>query len=118
MFVNIDVAPQDRLKYLRERKRRGSAYRHAIGMEPDDLLILQPTRVVARKGIAHSVELVKQLQDRRARLVISHAAGDEGDTYANFLRLFSDLMKEIVPRSPVKGSNWRTPPRWRCGARC
>jgi glycosyltransferase involved in cell wall biosynthesis len=48
--------------------------------------------VVARKGIEHSVELVKRLRERGARLVISHSAGDEGDTYANFLRLFSDLM--------------------------
>ena len=72
------------------------SFRAQIGMGPDDLLILQPTRVVARKGIEHSVELVRRLGRRGARLVISHAAGDEGETYVNFLRLFSDLMRVKV----------------------
>lgn len=71
----------------------GLSFRAQIGMGPDDLLILQPTRVVARKGIEHTVEMVRRLGLKGARLVISHGAGDEGDTYVNFLRLFSDLMQ-------------------------
>jgi glycosyltransferase involved in cell wall biosynthesis len=67
--------------------------RRDLDMGDDDLLILQPTRVVARKGIEHSVELVRRLKSPGARLMISHAAGDEGDSYANFLNLFSDLMR-------------------------
>jgi glycosyltransferase involved in cell wall biosynthesis len=69
------------------------SFRAQIGMGFEDLMILQPTRVVARKGIEHSVELVRRLGRRDARLVISHAAGDEGNAYVNFLRLFSDLMQ-------------------------
>lgn len=72
------------------------SFRVQIGLEEDELLILQPTRIVARKGIEHSVELVRRLPGRRARLVITHASGDEGDSYANFLHLFSDLMKVNV----------------------
>ncbi len=54
--------------------------REAIGIEPDELFILQPTRVVQRKGIEHAIELVNRL-GRKARLVISHAAGDDGFEY-------------------------------------
>lgn len=55
--------------------------RSAIGIEPEDKLILQPTRIVPRKGIEHSITLVKRLNDSRCKLVISHAAGDEGNDY-------------------------------------
>ena len=54
--------------------------REAIGIEPDELFILQPTRVVQRKGIEHAIELVSRL-GRKARLVISHATGDDGYDY-------------------------------------
>src|SRR5690606_7249704 len=60
--------------------------RREIGLADDDLLILQPTRVVARKGIEHAIELVRRLDDPRAKLVISHPAGDEGSAYMQLLR--------------------------------
>lgn len=69
-----------------------SGFREVIGLEKDDLLILQPTRMVARKGIEHSIELVRRLSSKGAKLVITHASGDEGDTYSNFLHTLSDLM--------------------------
>ena len=55
--------------------------RDAIGLAPEDKLILQPTRVVPRKGIEHSLALIKRLDDPRCKLVISHGSGDEGDDY-------------------------------------
>lgn len=54
--------------------------RLALGLDPDERLILQPTRVVKRKGIENAIELVSRL-GIRARLVISHASGDEGHDY-------------------------------------
>ncbi len=57
------------------------SFRDAIGLAPDDLLILQPTRVVPRKGIELAIETVARLNDPRARLVITHRAGDEGLDY-------------------------------------
>jgi len=60
--------------------------RHELGLAETDWLILQPTRVVARKGIEHAIELVRRLQDPRAKLVISHPAGDEGGAYIQMLR--------------------------------
>ncbi len=60
-----------------ESDEYSSDLREALGIEPDELFILQPTRVVQRKGIEHAIELVSRL-GRKARLVISHASGDDG----------------------------------------
>ncbi|MFC2029594.1 glycosyltransferase [Chloroflexota bacterium] len=56
-------------------------FRQAMGFSPYDWIFLQPTRVVARKGIDISFELLRRLREPRARLVISHHAGDEGMEY-------------------------------------
>ena len=66
--------------------------RKHLGIEADELFILQPTRVVARKGIEHAIELVHRL-GMNAKLVISHASGDEGWDYENRLREYSELMR-------------------------
>jgi hypothetical protein len=41
---------------------------------------------VLRKGIEHAIELVRRLNDPRAKLVISHPAGDEGNAYMAMLK--------------------------------
>jgi glycosyltransferase involved in cell wall biosynthesis len=65
--------------------------RQALGVENDELLVLQPTRVVQRKGIEHAIELIHRL-GRKAKLVISHASGDEGYDYEQRLKEYSKLM--------------------------
>jgi glycosyltransferase involved in cell wall biosynthesis len=60
--------------------------REQIGLKPDDILILQPTRLVSRKGVEHAIELVRRLKEPRAKLVVSHSAGDEGMDYYKWLR--------------------------------
>jgi glycosyltransferase involved in cell wall biosynthesis len=60
--------------------------RHEIGLKEDDVFILQPTRLVARKGIEHSIELVRRMRNPKAKLVFSHAAGDEGSAYLQLIR--------------------------------
>ncbi len=69
-----------------------SDVREALGIEDDELFILQPTRVVKRKGIEHAIELVNRL-GRKAKLVISHASGDEGYDYEIRVREYSKIMK-------------------------
>lgn len=59
--------------------------RKEIGISEDDFLILQPTRIVPRKGIEHAIKLVGLLDDDRYKLVISHDAGDEGLDYKHQL---------------------------------
>ena len=66
--------------------------RQALGVGNDELLILQPTRVVKRKGIEHAIELVQRL-GMKAKLVISHASGDEGYDYERRVREYSKMMK-------------------------
>ena len=66
--------------------RCDASLRDSIGLRNDDIMILQPTRVVQRKGIEHAIELVKELHDPRCKLVISHAAGDEGFEYVEWLK--------------------------------
>lgn len=59
--------------------------RKEIGISENDILILQPTRIVPRKGIEHAIKLVGMLDDPRYKLVISHDAGDEGLDYKHQL---------------------------------
>jgi glycosyltransferase involved in cell wall biosynthesis len=70
----------------------GSDVRQALGVADDELLILQPTRVVKRKGIEHAIELIHRL-GVKAKLIISHASGDEGYDYERRVREYSKLMK-------------------------
>lgn len=59
--------------------------RDVLEFEEDEYFILQPTRVVQRKGIEHAIELVSHL-GLNAKLVISHASGDEGYGYEKRIR--------------------------------
>lgn len=61
-------------------------FRETIGLQPGDLFILQPTRVVQRKGIELALELVHRLHLPNAKLVITHSAGDEGLSYWSWIR--------------------------------
>lgn len=64
-------------------------FRESIGLKPDDRMILQPTRIIQRKGIEHAIELVKKLNDPRNKLVVSHEAGDEGFEYVEWLKEYA-----------------------------
>jgi glycosyltransferase involved in cell wall biosynthesis len=65
--------------------------RAALGVQPDEHFFLQPTRVVQRKGIEHAIELTRRV-GLQARLVISHASGDEGDDYEQRVRAYAQLL--------------------------
>jgi mannosylglucosylglycerate synthase len=65
--------------------------RASLGIEPDELLLLQPTRVIPRKGIEHAIEFTRRI-GRPARLVVSHASGDEGPGYEQRLREYAELL--------------------------
>jgi hypothetical protein len=69
--------------------------RRDLGLETGQYLILQPTRIIQRKGIEHAIELTRRL-GLPAELVISHAAGDEGTEYEQRVREFADLLDVVV----------------------
>lgn len=81
-FDNSPPAPDDYSSDIRE----------SLGLADGELFILQPTRVVKRKGIEHAIEMVSRL-NMKAKLIISHASGDEGDDYEERVRQYSALMK-------------------------
>ena len=60
-------------------------FRKSLGLSPDDKIIVQPTRIIQRKGIEHAIKLVNELHDPSYKLVITHEAGDEGYEYAEWL---------------------------------
>jgi glycosyltransferase involved in cell wall biosynthesis len=88
-FQSCGLEPQTRTP---EADDYASDVRQALGIADDEVLILQPTRVVKRKGIEHAIELVHRL-GVKAKLIISHASGDEGYDYERRVRAYSKLMK-------------------------
>ncbi len=87
--------------------------RSDLGVGPGELLILQPTRVIQRKGIEHAIEFTRRL-GRPARLVISHASGDEGPEYEVRVRDYARLLgvdvrfeAEIVGDRPGRTADGR-----------
>lgn len=66
--------------------------RQVLGIADDEVFLLQPTRVVPRKRIEQAIDLVRRL-GRKAVLVITHSAGDEGIAYQRFLENYAETMK-------------------------
>jgi glycosyltransferase involved in cell wall biosynthesis len=80
----------------------------SFGLNPEDVIILQPTRIVQRKGIEHAINLVKELSDHRYKLVISHEAGDEGYEYAEWLTDYAkSLGVELYLVATQVGDPWK-----------
>jgi mannosylglucosylglycerate synthase len=80
-FDNPPPVPDDYAADLRDE----------LGIQPDEYLLLQPTRVVPRKRIEHSIELARRLE-LKCVLLVSHEAGDEGHAYQDYLQDYADLM--------------------------
>ena len=62
-----------------------------LEISDDDLLLMQPTRVVA-EGNRGAFALVRELNDLQPKLVIAHSAGDEGQAYASHIRRYAALL--------------------------
>lgn len=77
-------------------------FRSELGFKDDDILIVQPTRIVPRKRIEDSIRLVARLVQRyqeldgRVKFVISLYQGDEPDT-AYVTRISQLANREGVP---------------------
>jgi glycosyltransferase involved in cell wall biosynthesis len=72
-----------------------------LGVSDGEKLFLQPTRVNPRKGIEHAIELTRRV-GIPAKLVISHAAEDEGTEYEHRIRELAGLLgAQVVFESSV-----------------
>ena len=65
---------------------KGLQLRRLVGLAPDDKIIVQPTRVIRRKGIEFAVEIAAALKDLRYHLVITHHTGEGDPDYAAWLQ--------------------------------
>jgi len=81
--------------------------RKDLGLSKDDILFLQPTRVVQRKGIEHAIELVHRLNNPKIKLVITHPAKDEGRTYYKRVMDYAELLKVPLVIKPEIFDNER-----------
>ena len=75
-FENPPPAPDD----------YANTFRETLGLSDDDLIVLQPTRIIRRKAIEKAIELVRKLDDKRLILVITGYEGDEPGGYGAWLR--------------------------------
>ena len=63
-----------------------------LNHNPQDYFILQPTRVIPRKGIEIAIELVHRLYLSNPNLYITHNINDEGLKYWNWLEHEAKIM--------------------------
>jgi glycosyltransferase involved in cell wall biosynthesis len=67
--------------------------RKDLGLDDDDILLFQITRIVERKAIDIAIRFVKKLNDKRIKLIITGGyVDDEGNKYYNELM---DLIHEL-----------------------
>ncbi len=83
--LDFATPPQNLDEYNRD-------FRQALGLSENDLFILQPTRVIQRKGIEMAIEIVHRLGSPRARLFISHRSDDEGLSHWLWLKREAQVM--------------------------
>jgi glycosyltransferase involved in cell wall biosynthesis len=80
--------------------------RQALGIGKDDIFVLQPTRIVARKGIESAIELVKRMGGSGIKLVISHQAKDEGTEYSRRIFDYAKLLGvDLLVRPDIIAEN-------------
>lgn len=82
-----------------ELTEKNSCFRRDLGLSHDDIILSQVTRIVRRKGIETAIKLVRELDDKNLKLVITgNHSDDAGSIYYNeLIDLIHDLniMRQI-----------------------
>jgi len=68
-------------------------FRQVLDLDEKELFILQPTRVIQRKGIEMALQLVYQLDLPTPRLFVTHRSSDEGIEYWRWLKREAGMMR-------------------------
>ena len=84
-IMDFKILPQEIDEYNRD-------LRADIGLGDNSFLVLQPTRLVSRKGIEASIELISRLGRKGCALIIPHEAGDEGLSYRQRVEDYAQFM--------------------------
>lgn len=83
----------------------GRMLRGDLGLKSGEKLFLQPTRMIARKGIEHAIELAGRLRDQGVKLLISHQERDEGSEYFERTMDYAKLLGvEVIVRPDIIGA--------------
>jgi glycosyltransferase involved in cell wall biosynthesis len=83
----------------------GRGMRRDLGVADNEALLLQPTRVIARKGIEHAIELAGRLKNKKAKLLISHQERDEGSDYFQRTMDYASLLGvDVIVRPDIIGA--------------
>lgn len=98
---NFDEAPTVADEY-------NAGMRAELGLGDDDVLFLQPTRIIARKGIESAIELVARYNaldpGSQGKLLISHPELDEGDEYQKRVLDYAKFMEvDLLVRPELIG---------------
>jgi glycosyltransferase involved in cell wall biosynthesis len=106
-IMDFKILPQEIDEYNRD-------LRSEIGLNDDSFIVLQPTRLVSRKGIESSIELISRLGRKNCSLIIPHEAGDEGlsyrrrvEDYAQFMGVDLRLIDDRISKERRIGSDGR-----------
>jgi len=83
--------------------------RQELGLQPGDLLFLQPTRVIRRKGIELAIELAHRLGDLPIKLVITHHAEHDTFDYLTELLALAARLNVDVCYVPLRFEPQRKP---------
>jgi len=97
--INSSIIPDtfDFVGMKNSKDKFNSTFRSDFGISKDDIVFLQATRIVPRKRIEISIELVKKLNNPKAVLVIVGKVGDEGREYIDKLqKLTDDLNARVI----------------------
>lgn len=82
---------------------RAARFKKVAGLGAGDLVLLQPTRMVPRKGIEDTFELARRLGDPSVKVVVTHPEPDEGEGYVAELVRTAEAMSvdfSVVPLGP------------------
>ncbi|WKZ25624.1 MAG: glycosyltransferase family 4 protein [bacterium] len=97
--INSSVIPDtfDFVGTTNKGDKFNSTFRKDFGIAKDDIVFLQATRIVPRKRIEISIELVKKLNNPKIVLVVAGRVGDEGRDYFEKLEsLVAKLKVRVV----------------------
>lgn len=62
----------------------GASFRERAGLDPRDVVLLQPTRVITRKGIEHTIELASRMTGD-PKVVVTHPDDRDEDYWARLV---------------------------------
>ena len=70
----------------------GASFRSRAGLRESDIVLLQPTRVIERKGIEHTIQLAARLDDPAIKVVVTHP----GDLTPEYWKRLTDLASDLA----------------------